>query len=85
MPDQYADLTAAVQGHYAENDDFFPPSAAREQADQIRKESGAEVEYFFYPAGHAFHNDGNLLGTHDAEQAQIAWDRAVEFLKAKVN
>jgi carboxymethylenebutenolidase len=85
VPDQYADLTAAVQGHYAENDDFFPPSDAREQEEQIRKESGAEVEYFFYPAGHAFHNDENLLGTYDAEQAQIAWDRAVGFLKAKVN
>jgi carboxymethylenebutenolidase len=84
VPDEFADLTAAVQGHYAENDDFHPADQAREQADQIRKESGAEVEYFFYPAGHAFHNDENLLGTYDAEQSQIAWDRAVEFLKAKV-
>jgi carboxymethylenebutenolidase len=85
VPDQFADLTAAVQGHYAENDDFYPADQAREQADQIRNESGAEVEYFFYPAGHAFHNDENLLGTYDAEQAKVAWDRAVEFLKAKVS
>jgi carboxymethylenebutenolidase len=85
VPDQFADLTAAVQGHYAENDDFYPADAAREQADQIRKESGAEVEYFFYSAGHAFHNDENLLGTYDADQAKIAWDRAVEFLKSKVS
>jgi carboxymethylenebutenolidase len=73
-----------VQGHYADNDDFYPADKAREQADQIRKESGTEVEYFFYPAGHAFHNDETLLGTYDADQAKIAWDRAVEFLKANI-
>ena len=42
------------------------------------------MEYFFYPAGHAFHNDENLLGTYDEEQADLAWGRAVEFLKAKL-
>ncbi|HVT22032.1 MAG TPA: dienelactone hydrolase family protein [Mycobacteriales bacterium] len=84
VPATYAGVTAAIQGHYAENDDFFPADAAREQADQIRTESGAEVEYFFYPAGHAFHNDENLLGTYNKEQADLAWDRAVAFLKTKL-
>jgi carboxymethylenebutenolidase len=64
---------------------MYPVDQAREQAEQIRKESGAEVEYFYYPAGHAFHNDENLLGTHDAEQAKIAWERAVKFLKDKAD
>jgi carboxymethylenebutenolidase len=85
VPEAYAGLTASVQGHYAENDDFFPADKAREQAEQIRTESGADVEYFFYPAGHAFHNDDNLLGMYDAEQAALAWQRAVEFLKAKLD
>jgi carboxymethylenebutenolidase len=80
----YAGITAAIQGHYAENDDFFPAEQARTQAETIRTESGTEVEYFFYPAGHAFHNDENLLGTYDEEQAGIAWGRAVDFLKAKL-
>jgi carboxymethylenebutenolidase len=84
-PDAYAGIRAAVQGHYAENDDFFPADQAREQAEQIRTESGAEVEYFYYPAGHAFHNDDNLLGTYDEDQAGIAWNRAVDFLKAKLS
>jgi carboxymethylenebutenolidase len=83
VPDQFAELTAAIQGHYGEQDEFFPVDQARAQADQIRNESGTEVEYFYYPAGHAFHNDENLLGTHDAEQAKIAWERAVGFLKEK--
>ncbi|HVS67962.1 MAG TPA: dienelactone hydrolase family protein [Mycobacteriales bacterium] len=84
VPDAYAGITAAVQGHYAENDDFFPADQARAQEQQIRSESGADVEYFFYPAGHAFNNDENLLGTYDKEQADLAWGRAVDFLKAKL-
>ena len=27
VPEQYAGLTAAVQGHYAEQDDFYPVAA----------------------------------------------------------
>ncbi|MGN6474455.1 MAG: dienelactone hydrolase family protein [Mycobacteriales bacterium] len=84
VPDSYAGLSAAVQGHYAENDDFFPADQARAQEQQIRSESGADVEYFFYPAGHAFHNDENLMGTYDKEQADLAWGRAVEFLKTRL-
>ena len=84
MPATYAGVTAAVQGHYGEQDGFYPPEQAREQEKQIRGESGAQVEFFFYPAGHAFHNDQDLLGTYDAEQAKLAWSRSVEFLKANL-
>jgi carboxymethylenebutenolidase len=84
VPDQYQSITAAVQGHYAEQDAFYPADAARAQEEQIRNESRAEVEFFFYPAGHAFHNDKDLLGTFDAEQAAVAWDRAVRFLKSRL-
>jgi carboxymethylenebutenolidase len=84
VPQTYTGLTAAVQGHYGERDDFYPADDARQQAEQIRSESGAEVEFHFYPAGHAFHNDTNKLGTYDAEQAQLAWSRTVDFLRAKL-
>lgn len=84
IPESFTGLTAAVQGHYAEHDQNYPVEQAREQEEQIRAESGAEVTYFYYDAGHAFHNDENLIGTYDAEKAQLAWDRSVEFLKAKV-
>jgi carboxymethylenebutenolidase len=82
MPDEYVGITASVQGHYGEEDAFYPADDARAQADQIRSESGAKVEYFFYPAGHAFHNDENHMGTYDETQAGIAWERAVIFLRA---
>jgi carboxymethylenebutenolidase len=38
-------------------------------------------EFHFYSAGHAFFNDENHLGTYDAEQARIAWNRTLEFLR----
>jgi carboxymethylenebutenolidase len=85
VPKQFTGLTAKVQGHYGESDAFHPAEDARAQADQIRAESGAEVEFFFYPAGHAFHNDENLLGTYDEEAAALAWQRALAFLKATVS
>jgi carboxymethylenebutenolidase len=84
VPQAYTGLTAAVQGHYGESDDFYPAEDARRQAEQIRSETGAEVEFHFYPAGHAFHNDTNKLGTYDEEQARLAWSRTLEFLRAKL-
>ncbi|HWG93303.1 MAG TPA: dienelactone hydrolase family protein [Mycobacteriales bacterium] len=84
VPQTYTGLTAAVQGHYGEDDAFYPADDARRQAEQIRSESGAEVEFHFYPAGHAFHNDTDKLGTYDPEQAQLAWSRTVEFLRARL-
>jgi carboxymethylenebutenolidase len=84
VPDQFSGLTAAVQGHYGEQDQMYPVEAAKAQEEQIRRESGAEVEFFYYPAGHAFHNDHDHLGTYDAENAKLAWQRAVDFLRAKL-
>ena len=84
VPQTYAGVTAAVQGHYGEKDDFYPAADARAQEQQIREESGAPVEFFYYPAGHAFHNDGNELGTYDAESARVAWQRTVDFLRAQL-
>jgi carboxymethylenebutenolidase len=84
VPEAYSSVTAAVQGHYGENDGFYPVEEARKQEQQIRAESGAEVEFFFYPAGHAFHNDEDLLGTYDQESAKLAWSRTVAFLHAKL-
>ena len=82
VPLAYAGLTAAVQGHYGETDGFYPAEQARAQEQQIAQESGAAVEFFYYPAGHAFHNDDDLLGTYDEASARLAWTRTVDFLRA---
>ena len=84
VPSAYSGLTAAVQGHYGRQDDFYPAQDARQQETQIREESGAEVEFHFYDAAHAFHNDTNKLGTYSKDDATLAWSRTVDFLRAKV-
>ena len=81
VPDAYAGITAPVQGHYGERDDFYAAKDARAQAEQIAKESGAPVEFHFYDAGHAFHNDLNAMGTYSPADAETAWNRTVAFLK----
>ena len=83
-PKSYSGITAAVQGHYGLKDDFYPADDARAQQAQIARESGADVEFFFYDAGHAFHNDEDLLGTFSPQDAATAWDRTVQFLKARL-
>ena len=42
-----------------------------------------DVKFHYYEgAGHAFFNDTNRLGTHDAEIAQTSWERTLSFLRA---
>lgn len=76
----FSNLSAPLLGHFGEKDDFHPPQKARELMAQIERESGRAPEVHFYPAGHAFFNDENLLGTYDAEQADLAWRRTLVFL-----
>jgi carboxymethylenebutenolidase len=83
LKEDYPDLsglTAPVLGHFGEQDAFTTPEAARALADRIREESGVTPQFFSYPAGHAFFNDENLLGSHDPEQAALAWSRTTAFL-----
>lgn len=84
VPESYAGVRAAVQGHYAEHDASYPVEAAKAQAEQIRAESGAEGEFFYSDAPHAFHNDANPNGNYRPDAAALARRRAVAFLKEKV-
>jgi carboxymethylenebutenolidase len=76
----FAGFTAPFQGHYAAGDAFHPKEAVDQIVEAVAAASGKSPEINWYPAGHAFMNDENLLGTYDAAQAAIAWDRAVAFL-----
>ncbi len=84
VPNTYTGVSAPVQGHYAEDDGFYPVAQARAQEEQIRRESSAPVEFFYYPGGHAFHNDKDKMGTYNAESAKLAWSRAVDFLRSNL-
>ncbi|MBV9661908.1 MAG: dienelactone hydrolase family protein [Acidimicrobiales bacterium] len=81
MPDDYAGLQAPVMAHFGEKDDFIPLANAQDLVDQVKAGTGQEPIIHTYPAGHAFVNDENLLGTHDPDQAKLAWDRTVAFLE----
>ncbi len=82
VPNTYEKVTAPVQGHYGETDQMYPVDQAYAQEQQLRAESSAEVEFFYYPAGHAFENDDDHLGTYDADSAALAWQRTLDFLHA---
>lgn len=77
----WSGLTAPVLGHYAENDDFFPPSAVEELAAKLRG-LGNDVTIHVYPGtGHAFLNETNPMGTYNPDAAKTAWDRSIAFLR----
>jgi carboxymethylenebutenolidase len=80
FPDDFSGLQAAVLAHFAEGDAFVPISLADELESKIKSDTGKTPEIARYPAGHAFLNDENLLGTYDADLARQAWDRTVAFL-----
>jgi carboxymethylenebutenolidase len=80
MPDDYAGLQAAVLAHYGEEDAFVPIASAEDLVAKITSGNGQTPEIARYPAGHAFANDENLLGTYNAELAAKAWGRTLDFL-----
>jgi carboxymethylenebutenolidase len=77
----FSGLTAPLLGHFGTEDTSADPEAVAALAERIEKESGVRPEFLPYPAGHAFFNDENLLGTYDAEQAALAWSRTTAFLR----
>ncbi len=79
QPD-YSRLDAAVQGHVAEQDDFFTPEAARQLESQL-KELGKAVEFHHYSGvGHAFFNE-DRPEVHHPESADLLFERSVSFFR----
>jgi carboxymethylenebutenolidase len=80
----WSGLTAAVEGHFAEEDDFFPADAVRDLEGRLQA-MGKDVHITFYPGtGHGFANEYDPLGNRDEAAAAQAWDRAVAFLRSKL-
>lgn len=84
VPDSYRTLTAPVQGHYGQTDGMYPVADAMALETQIKAEAEVEVDFHYYPAGHAFMNPDNHMGTYDAELAAVAWRRTIDFLHAEL-
>ena len=82
QPD-YSQLEAAVQGHYASNDDFANPEAVK-ALEATLKGLGKDAELFIYPdTEHAFFND-TRPEVHDAGASKLAWDRTLGFFRSKL-
>lgn len=78
-------LDASVQGHMAEFDAFFGPDAARSLESRLQA-MGKDVVLTVHPGtGHAFMNEENALGTHNATLAAELWPQVAAFLHEKLD
>jgi carboxymethylenebutenolidase len=80
----FENLRAPLLGHFGEQDEIQRPDQVRELAATIERQTGQRPDFRFYPAGHAFFNDQNLIGTYDPEQAAKAWDATLGFLRERL-
>jgi carboxymethylenebutenolidase len=84
MEPDWSGLTASVQGHMAENDDFFGPEGAHALESKLQG-MGKDVTFTVHPGtGHAFMGPHNALGTLDEERAAEIWPEVVSFLHDKL-
>ena len=80
----WAPVTAAISGHMAEQDDFFPPEAAHALEARLRG-MGRNVTLTVHPGtGHAFMAPHNAVGTYNPTIAAQVWPQAVSFLRAQL-
>jgi carboxymethylenebutenolidase len=85
MEPDWTALDASVQGHMAENDDFFSPDAARALEAKLRG-LGKDVTFTVHAGtGHAFMGPHNALGTLNEELAGKIWPDVVAFLHDKLD
>ena len=77
-------MTAEISGHMAENDSFFPPTAAHALEAKLRG-MGKKVTMTVHPGtGHAFMGPHNALGTLNETLAAQIWPEALSFLQKTV-
>lgn len=84
QPD-FTAISASVLGHYAETDDFAPPTKALQMGSTIR-DAGGEAQINVYGGtSHAFFNDTDAMGSYNAEAAGVSWARTLGFLSGKLS
>ena len=77
----WSTLAAAISGHMAEHDSFFPPAAARALEAKLRR-MGKTVTLTVHPGtGHAFMGPHNALGTLNEALAAKIWPTVFSFLR----
>ncbi|QRN98427.1 dienelactone hydrolase family protein [Archangium violaceum] len=84
-PEEAADVTkirCPVLGHYANIDDWCSPDRV-DALEKKLKGAGVPAEIHRYDAGHAFFNE-KRPEVYSPQNAELAWKRTVEFLRAKL-
>ena len=66
-----------VQGHFALNDRYFPPSVV-DAFEAKLKEANVRCEFYRYPASHGFGRESAPY--YDPAAAVLAWQRSLDFL-----
>src|SRR5262249_21634918 len=77
-----ARVRVPVLGHFGTHDKSFPEPQVRAFAHAIAS-AGGSFTVHFYDAGHAFFNDARPA-VYSEENAKLAWDRTLTFLKEHV-
>jgi carboxymethylenebutenolidase len=81
----YREIEAAIQGHMAEHDDFFPPDAAKALEAELLG-LGKNVTITVHAgSGHAFMAPHNALGTQDQDLYDKVWPQAIGFLHEQLD
>lgn len=79
-PDEAGDpatIKIPLQAHFGNQDQMFPPEAV-DNFEQKLKGAGVAYEFYRYDADHAFGNED--WDNYDANAAQAAWQRSLDFL-----
>jgi carboxymethylenebutenolidase len=80
----WSGLSASVQAHMAEHDDFFGPEGAHALEAKLRG-MGKDVTITVHPGtGHAFMGPHNALGTLDEKKQAEIWPQVTKFLHQKL-
>jgi carboxymethylenebutenolidase len=76
----FSNSKAEYLGHFAENDEFEPPSNV-DALEESLKRAGRPVTFYRYSgAGHWFF-EPDVTQAYDQAAAGLAWDRTLAFLK----
>lgn len=82
VPRPEVDLTkvrARVLGHYVPHDEYVPPERLAEVEAELRR-APVPVTFHSYDAHHSFFNEG-MSAVYSPENAKVAWERTVAFLR----
>ena len=81
----YSAIKGALQGHYAERDEWASPEVARDLERRVRESGNSDATVYIYEgAEHGFFNDTRPEVYH-AEASRLAWERTIDFLRSHLS